>query len=177
MKSELRTHFKFVRDNIPLDLKIEYDKIIVEKIKKLDIFKTAETLLVYYPVNSEIDITPLFESGKIIALPKIIASEDKNYRKYLEFFEYKGETVPGEFDIPVSKSENKITNFRKTLAIIPALSIDKRGYRLGYGGGYYDMFSVTHPLVRRVGVCYKECLTETLPNDKFDIQVDIIITD
>jgi 5-formyltetrahydrofolate cyclo-ligase len=176
MKSELRKHFKTLRDNIPLDLKREYDKIIIEKIKKLDIFKTAETVLAYCPINSEIDITPLFDSGKIIALPKIITPKSKNYRKHLEFFKYEGETVPGEFDIPVSKSENKITDFGKTLAIIPALSIDKRGYRLGYGGGYYDMFSVTHPLVRRIGVCYKECLTETLPNDEFDVQVDIVIT-
>ncbi|MDR0920670.1 MAG: 5-formyltetrahydrofolate cyclo-ligase [Oscillospiraceae bacterium] len=172
-KNETRKYFSDIRGNIPQDLKKEYDKAITDKIKRLDLFKISETILAYYPIKSEIDIRPLF-SEKRIALPKTIKTQGK--RDKLEFYEFTGETevIRG---IPEPVSDIKITDFNKTLAVVPGLAMDKRGYRLGYGGGFYDMFLAEHPLVRRVGVCYGNCFTAELPTDSWDIQLDIIITD
>jgi 5-formyltetrahydrofolate cyclo-ligase len=56
------------------------------------------------------------------------------------------------------------------------LSFDTKGYRLGFGKGYYDRF-LSGFEGTCVGICYENCMRESLPTDKFDICVDHLITE
>ena len=65
------------------------------------------------------------------------------------------------------------------LVLVPGLSFDKRGYRTGYGGGFYDRFfaSITANCTK-VGYCFSVQISdEDLPTDQYDIAVDYVITD
>ena len=64
----------------------------------------------------------------------------------------------------------------ETLCIVPGLSFDKDGYRLGFGKGYYDRFLASFP-GKTVGLCYEECVCEKTIRDKFDKSVSALITD
>ena len=63
----------------------------------------------------------------------------------------------------------------KALCIVPGLCFDRRGYRLGYGGGYYDRFLSTHK-VTRVGICYSYFMVNELIYGKYDVRMDKVIT-
>ena len=59
---------------------------------------------------------------------------------------------------------------------MPAYTYDYQGFRLGYGGGYYDRFLADFGFTK-IGLCYDELISNRLPKDSFDIKVDYIITD
>lgn len=63
------------------------------------------------------------------------------------------------------------------ICVTPLLAVDKDGYRLGYGGGYYDRYFASHPNVLRVGICYAGQAVETLPHGEFDLPVHAIVTE
>ena len=61
---------------------------------------------------------------------------------------------------------------------VPGLAFDLRGYRLGYGNGYFDRFLATlPPFVIKIGVCFEASLCLSLPVDAWDQPVDIVVTE
>jgi 5-formyltetrahydrofolate cyclo-ligase len=66
------------------------------------------------------------------------------------------------------------------LLLIPCVGFDEDGYRLGYGGGYYDRTLAAWPRPMKpvtVGIAYEACRTEALQREAHDIALDAIITD
>ena len=63
-----------------------------------------------------------------------------------------------------------------SLVIVPALSCDRNGYRLGYGGGYYDRFLARTRAVA-AALCAESRLTDELPREPFDLPCNYIITE
>jgi 5-formyltetrahydrofolate cyclo-ligase len=66
------------------------------------------------------------------------------------------EEYPGEYD----------------LIIVAGLAFDKKGYRVGYGGGYYDTFLAGQPEALKVGVCFPFQMMEEVPLEPHDIKLD-----
>lgn len=74
-------------------------------------------------------------------------------------------------------SEFRIQNSELNLVLIPLLCFDKKGYRVGYGKGYYDRFlAECRPDVLKVGLSIFEPVDEISDVDKFDIRLDHCIT-
>ena len=65
---------------------------------------------------------------------------------------------------------------RATLCVVPALAFDRSGYRLGYGGGYYDRL-LAEFCGRTVGLFYHEFLQDELPRGIYDRAVELLITE
>jgi 5-formyltetrahydrofolate cyclo-ligase len=64
------------------------------------------------------------------------------------------------------------------VVITPGLAFDRRGHRLGYGGGYYDRYLARlHPAAARVGIAFSVQLVDELPVESVDQPVDVIVTD
>lgn len=55
--------------------------------------------------------------------------------------------------------------------------MDGEGYRLGYGGGYYDRYFALHPDVLRVGLAYAGQAVEGLPREKTDMPLHAVVTE
>ena len=62
------------------------------------------------------------------------------------------------------------------LIIVPALACDRQGYRLGYGGGYYDRF-LSHTGAVRMALCAEARLLSRLPHEPFDMRCNYVITE
>ena len=62
------------------------------------------------------------------------------------------------------------------ICVLPAIIYDKRGYRLGYGKGYYDRFLSKFKGIK-AGLIYSDFVVENIPNGRFDLKSDIIITE
>ena len=63
------------------------------------------------------------------------------------------------------------------LIIVPGVAFDKCGYRIGYGGGYYDRFLSNLDHVTKISLAFNMQLIDKIPTDHFDIPVNYIITE
>ena len=82
----------------------------------------------------------------------------------------------GECVAEVSSGRILFSENGKTLCVVPGFSFDKEGFRLGYGGGYYDRFLSTFNGFS-AGLCLSAFISEKLPRDGFDIAVNAVITE
>ena len=98
----------------------------------------------------------------------------------MEFYYIRGleELEPGTFGVlePVPGRSVRMTDFSSGLCLVPALCYDWRGYRLGYGKGYYDRFLAGFG-GHMIGVCYSDCIRRKLPHGRFDRPVELLVTD
>lgn len=62
------------------------------------------------------------------------------------------------------------------VVIVPGLLFDRKGYRIGRGGGYYDRFLKEETNSRTIGLCRPERLVHELPREPWDAAVDRVIT-
>ncbi len=170
-KQEYRTYARKTRKN--LDLKV-ISSSICGLIRGLDEYKKAKKIAGYCPSDYEINIKPLFEDiSKEWFLP--VVTDHKN----MVFCEFKACSELGlnRYGICEPCSGKEIDINEPDIIIIPALMVDKKGYRLGYGKGYYDRFLAGLP-----GNCVKivpiadELLTDGLPCDEYDIPAHIAVT-
>ena len=141
-------------------------------------FRSARTLLFYFPLPHEIGLIPIFnyarERGIDCAFPRCGKQAGEMAFYYVESLD---ELEIGKYGIREPRADARIvTDFREALVFVPALAFDREGYRLGYGGGYYDRFLAAHPIAS-VGVTYEELLVDSLPRDKYDCATDSIVTE
>ena len=177
-KKIIREKNKIIRNSILSETKSVFDTKICDRIMSLVSYRFAETVLLYAPVNSEIDVSPIAEAalsaGKKVAYPRCIPDTSEMEFHYISSLD---ELRPGTMNIPepdvsapLFKSSD-IIDRNKCLCIIPALAFDKRGYRIGYGKGYYDRYLSRFDCIR-AGVIYSELLADKLQNGRFDLQID-----
>ncbi len=77
--------------------------------------------------------------------------------------------------LPQNK-DAKLPRKKFDLIIIPCLAFDEAGYRLGWGGGFYDRFLAAQPSALKIGVCFHNGLAESgLPRESHDVPLDRII--
>jgi 5-formyltetrahydrofolate cyclo-ligase len=84
---------------------------------------------------------------------------------------------PGHHRIPEPASGRVVI---PELLLIPCVGFDAEGYRLGYGGGYYDRTLAAWPGGKQpvtVGIAYEACRVDALDRETHDIPLDVIITD
>lgn len=132
----------------------------------------------YRPIRSEIDPTPtmtaLCRAGVRVAVPVIEAKDSP-----LLFHEWTPgcEMVAGAFGAEVPAIAVKL--FPEIL-ITPLVGWDRRGWRLGYGGGFYDRSLEqlrSHRPVTAIGFAYAEQELAEAPREKTDQRLDAIVTD
>ena len=176
-KKALRARYKDIRAG--LDTK-ELSRKICDNVLSLKLLSDAKTVLLYSAKGSEADITsllPVFiQQGKTVCFPRCIDSESMVFHKVTALSDlnagYFGVREP---DTTLAIIEKKDMG-KDTLCFVPALSYDKRGYRLGYGKGYYDRFLEGFSGIC-VGITFDRCLAEKLPADAHDKKTDYIITE
>lgn len=175
-KKILRKKYKVLRDSIEADVRASESKKIAELLYENEFYKKAETVFIYVSFGSEAETADIikraFADGKRVAVPlcdtklKIMSAIEIDGMDGLSTGAY-GIMEPRDKSRTVAKNEIDVV-------IAPALSFDKSGVRLGYGGGYYDKFLKDFCGIS-VGLCYSECLADKLPAEEFDCRVDRVI--
>jgi len=164
MKDELRKHAKIIRTLI--SNKEELDLLIINRLK--NVIKDCKVIGIYYPIRGEVDVLKLINLEQEFYLPCI---EDD------EFVYTKFETplYKGKYGIHYSKGEiidkNKIN-----VIIVPSLYVNKSGYRIGYGAGYYDRMLEDYVGIK-IFIVYDALLSEHMFQEAHDVRSDYIITE
>ncbi len=173
----LREKFRDVRSSVK---SADKDNKIYELTTECETFRSADTVFIYYSVGSEADTTKIIQYalsyGKKVALPKCTDRNGSMNFYYIRGIE--NSLTDGMFSLkePDAAVCVKAYSTEDSLCIVPALAIDKTGYRLGYGRGYYDRYLSSFK-GKTAGLCYEECLCDKLPYDEYDISLNMIITD
>ena len=140
-------------------------------------FKPPLIISGYNPIKNEINpfevLEKLEHDGFTICLPVVKA---RNAPLQFKSWTFGSELVKGDYHVGIPKTGKWVL---PDIMIVPLLAFDKFGYRLGYGGGYYDRtFAVMNENRKRlkVGFAYSEQELESVPRDEKDIPLDMIIT-
>ena len=174
-KKNLRKHFIDLRNGFDAEYRVSADFSIASRLFEMNEFIQSETILIYVSVENEVDTHRIIENsfsiGKKVAVPFCKNNEMHFY--YINSFE---DLVCKQFGIPTVDTEksNEVTDFTKALCVVPALSFDKNGNRLGYGGGYYDRF-LADKHIESVGLCRTKQMSTFLPAEDFDVKIKKII--
>jgi len=142
-----------------------------------DKFKPPLMIAGYSPINTEINPLKVLEKlesdGYNLCLPIVKAKATPLCFKSWKFGE---ELVKGKYNVKIPKKGNWVV---PDIVITPLLAFDHRGYRLGYGGGYYDrtiaMLKARGKLVV-VGFAFAEQEIQSVPTNDTDHKLDAIIT-
>lgn len=142
------------------------------RVAELSEYAAAACVMAFVAAKGEPDTDPLFArlqvAGKRLVLPRV---ED-------------GEIVVGDGTAPRASSRFGIDEpqgpaidiAQVQLVIVPGLAFTLDGWRLGYGGGYYDRFLTRLPGVPTVGVCFTEQLVDVLPTAPHDVRMQRVVS-
>ena len=155
-------------------------KTLQDHLKILINFKNYKIIASFISFKSEISTQFLNEfllnNGKILCLPII-----KNNSETLNFIEYnlKTKLVSGKFGIMQPSDLSK--EFLPEIILTPCLAFDENGFRLGYGGGYYDktfsyLKKIKHKFIS-IAVAFDDQKIDELVHDKYDQKIDYILTE
>lgn len=179
-KKEIRNLILNKRNNLKLKEKSLKDESIFKTLIENDLYKTSKNIFIFINYGSEVEtkkiINKAIQDGKKIYVPKTI-KESKEMRaieiKSLENLKEDkfGILEPENFEGEINKNE-------LDLIIVPGAAFDRRGNRIGYGGGYYDRyFSDLEINIKKVALSYELQLVKNIVSEKYDIKVDFIITE
>lgn len=176
-KKSLRKRYLAERAALPVEEKQAIDSGIAQNILQSELYARADCIFCYVSTAEEIDtrmvLEDAFVSGKTVCVPLCGKGGSMSARKITAISDLQA----GHYGIlEPSGTAEEIAPETIDLILAPALSCDREGYRLGYGGGYYDRF-----LSRTKAVCAALCasqrMRESLPHEAFDRRCHYIITE
>ncbi len=156
-------------------------RIACEKVIALDEFRKATAVMLYMPIAGEIDSTEIalaaWRYGKTVLVPRIEV-ESAGHMIAVETDSLDDEMATGSFGIRYPARGRPWPIEDIDFIVVPALIFDRRGHRIGRGGGFYDRF-LAQPGMRAIacGLAFAEQLIDHLPNHVHDKPVDMLVTD
>ena len=150
-------------------------RAVCERLLQLPELKAAGTLGIYWPIRGEIDVrgvaATLFAAGVSIALPVV-----ERKAAPLEFWRWEPGMAmqSGFWNIPIPAERELV---KPDVVLAPMVGFDRAGFRLGYGGGYFDRtLAAASPRPRAIGIGYAEMRLETIYPQPHDIPMDAIVS-
>jgi 5-formyltetrahydrofolate cyclo-ligase len=148
-------------------------------VEKLSTTGSAPVVSVYWPIRSELNTRPLIETlsgrGLKVALPILVA-----VKRPLLFraFVPGDELAKGPFGLSEPSADKAA--LEPDIIFAPLAAFDRKGYRLGYGGGLYDAtlnaLRAKHP-VTAIGIAYAVQEADSIPIEDHDQKLDFIVTE
>ncbi len=143
-------------------------------LESLPVFQNAKTILLYHSLKDEVRTHAFIEkwkNEKLIILP-VVNGEDLILKEYNDSSELR----TGAYGIQEPSGELFSDYNKIDLAIIPGVSFDKVGNRLGRGKGYYDRLL---PKIKafKIGTCFSFQLSEEIPTEPHDTKMNLVVTE
>ena len=175
-KQQLRKQCKAIRKELGEEIRLHASQAICAQLAAWEVFQTSDVILTYMPMSTEVDLRLLLTDfpGKRWLLPRIIPKEDH----CMVFHPYDSDNLiqhPFGMDEPAPHLP-QVSPGEIQLALVPGLAFDRCGWRLGYGGGYFDRFLKDFGGVS-VGVVFQALLLDFLPHGEHDVPVQWLATE
>lgn len=158
------------------------DAAICRVLLALQSLTAANTVFSFYPVSGEPNILPVLEAllsqGKTLALPRCTAPGVMEARQ-VKTLSDPAILSPGRYGIPEPGEDCPLIPWEAfSFAILPCVTADREGNRLGHGGGYYDRFlAQAPPGMTAAVVCRTALMPERVPTQPHDIPAALVVTE
>lgn len=178
-KKSLRKTYSEIRDKAHSHAVPTVWSKMRENLWNFPAFSSAKTVLLYSSKGTEAPthdlIQKALDEGRRVALP---ITHAKERTMELSFISSLDDLVPSSFGLlePKFSSLSPCKPSDVQCALVPGISFDNEGFRLGWGLGFYDRFlpSLSCP---SIGFCYEVQVCEKLPREKFDVPVGALVTE
>jgi 5-formyltetrahydrofolate cyclo-ligase len=176
LKQQLRRQCRQIRQGLGDAVRLQASQAICASIENWSSFQRACVILTYMPMKSEVDLGPLLVRNpeKRWFIPRIVPETPHS----MLFHPYDSQRLvrhPFGMDEPAADLP-VIPPDEIQLALVPGLAFDRHGWRLGYGGGYFDRFLKDFPGTS-LGVVFQALLLENLLHDEYDVPMKWIVTE
>lgn len=162
------------RAAIPPAIRVRADEAIGARLDALVARFAPASVAGYWPMRDEPELvaamTRWHEAGIVVALPRV-----QGAGVALRFLRWRpgAAMVPGPFG---TRHPEACEPVEPGLLVLPCVGFDRRCYRLGYGGGYYDRTLAAMPRAKTVGVGYDECELASFEARPHDRPMDWLVT-
>lgn len=180
-KNQLRNALRGLRQNLHPDLVSQDSARIRERLLDLEQIRAAHSVMLYLPTRGEVDTRPLLDHFWDIGIEALLPRCRAEQPGVMDIFAVTSarDLGPGCFGLtePNPALARPVPAPRPDVVLVPALAFDRKGYRLGFGGGYYDRFLPTlnyAPLL--IGLAYRFQVLDRLPVDPWDCPVHLVTT-
>lgn len=173
---EIRRSMRAMRRALDEGAQQEASHAVCERVLALGAYRDARCVMAYMACGGEISLQGVIEdvlsSGRTLALPRCEAPGVMTARRVSGM----GDLVCGMYGLAEPDERCAVIDpERIDLVLAPGTAFDPAGHRLGQGGGYYDRF-LPGTGAMAVGVCHGFALMESVPFDKHDYRMDMVIT-
>lgn len=145
---------------------------VIERLLRHERVRQARTVLMYWSLPDEVDthqaVDTLRAQGHKVLLPVVTD------HCHMELREYEGRASLREGAFHIYEPTGRLfTRYDEIdVAVIPGMSFDNHGNRLGRGKGYYDRFLSQHPDIYKIGICFPFQKRPLIPIGRYDIGMD-----
>ncbi len=170
------------RRSMPSEDKKRIDNEICEKMISSVTYRYADVILAYMPKEDEIDITPVLQKAlddkKKLAFP---VCEPETRKMTFHFVDSLSDLQESTYGIKEPSPDKEMYTYDKyvkssVVCVVPAIVYDKKGYRIGYGGGYYDRYLSSFKGTT-LGIAYYDFILKLVPRGRFDFAVDVLLSE
>lgn len=184
-KKGLRKKFRAIRKELGEERRAALDARIEANLVALSEFEQADVLLPYLDFGPEVRtrgiIQAAWDAGKTVALPWCVpGTHEMRWYKVTSFDALVRSKLGVEEPVPDEATEQQLGTGERMLALVPGLTFDPAGYRLGYGGGFYDTFLAGFDGVS-VGLCREVQLSDDLVAegiiDTHDLPAQLVVSE
>lgn len=184
-KKQLRTQLLALRRGLGPSVRAEVDARIADAVTATEEWREAPAILTYLSVRDEVDTRELVrlarEDGKVVAAPRVTGPRSLAWYRVEAGDEL--EVSAMGIEEPAARGELRVDPAclgERSVALVPGLAFDEMGYRLGYGGGFYDTFLGRFRGVS-IGLCRDAALMPSLADmgalEVHDRAVGIVATE
>ena len=184
-KKQLRTQLLALRRGLGPSVRAEVDARIADAVTATEEWREAPAILTYLSVRDEVDTRELVrlarEDGKVVAAPRVTGPRSLAWHRVEAGDEL--EVSAMGIEEPAARGERRVDPAclgERSVALVPGLAFDEMGYRLGYGGGFYDTFLGRFRGVS-IGLCRDAALMPSLADmgalEVHDRAVGIVATE
>ena len=176
-KKALRTYIRQTERTLDPAYKADSSEAICRCVLALEEYRAAGTVFAFAGTVHEIDTSLLLKetlaAGKTLVLPRCA----EGHALDLCVVTSMDELVPGMYGILEPKADCAlVTPADIDFAVVPCLSFDRRGRRLGQGGGYYDRFFDRYHGPAAL-LCREKLLSDQVPMEEHDKRFSLIVTE
>ena len=178
-KKEIRTQILKALKSFDKCMYEDYSFKIAQTLYQLPIWKDANTIALTISRSPEVDtwqiIRKCWMDGKQVVVPKCIPETKQMVFKQITSFTQLESVYFGLYE-PKENETMEVHHQNIDLMIVPGVAFNKQGFRIGFGGGYYDRY-LQHFSGDTISLAFSQQLYDDIPIEKHDISVKSIITE
>jgi 5-formyltetrahydrofolate cyclo-ligase len=182
-KAAIRTRLLAQRSSLTSGDVSRMSRAILERLRSISLWASVREAMLYAPIRNEVDTWPVLEElwdrGVRTLLPRCrtCAPGEMEWAAAA----CRTDLPPGAYTIPEPDPATCAPEdeFHPDVVILPGVAFDREGFRLGYGGGYYDRLLSSTALTGAVivGLAFSFQLLDRLPRDPWDRPVHLVVTE